>query len=89
MKDHDPIARSVIGDAFADGGYDSGSFVSEDARCRMRSGGNLLEVGAADAAGVDADEHFARADRGHRNCFEADVVDAAVDRSVHCCWNGL
>ena len=39
-----------------------GHLVPEDARPGMRVGMDLLEVRAADAAGIDADEHLVRAD---------------------------
>jgi hypothetical protein len=70
-------------DAFADGGDDAGGFVSEDAGSGMRACGNLFEVGAANAAGMDADQHFAGADFGDGDGLDADVVDAAVDGGLH------
>jgi hypothetical protein len=63
--------------------------VAEDAGGGMRSGGDLLEVGAADAAGVDAQEQFSGADGGHGNGFEADVIDSPVNGSQHGGWNRL
>ena len=54
MEDHDTVAELEVGDAFANGGDNAGSFVSEDARSRVGPGGNLLEIGATDAAGVHA-----------------------------------
>ncbi len=43
----------------------------------------FLEVGAADAAGVNADEQLSGGDCGHGNRFEADVVDSAIDGGQH------
>ena len=57
--------------------------MAEDARGGMRAGGNFFEVGAAHATGMHADEHFARADGGDGNGFEADIVDPAVDCGLH------
>src|ERR1035438_2888684 len=73
MEDHDTGAGTVVLYAFADCGDDAGGFVSEDAGCGMGTGGNLLEVGAADAAGVDADEHFSSTDLGNGQGLHADV----------------
>ncbi len=57
--------------------------MAEDAGGGVGSGGDFLEVGAADAAGVDFDQDFAGADFGDGDGFEADVVDAAIDGGQH------
>ena len=57
--------------------------MAEDARGGVRTGGNLLQIGAADAAGVHPNQDFARADLRNRNGLQADVVDAAIDRRLH------
>ena len=57
--------------------------MSEDAGRGVGAGRNFLQIGAADAAGVDANEHFAAADRGHGDSFKANVVHAAVDGGLH------
>ena len=44
---------------------------------------NLLQVGAANAATVNLDEHFARPDRGYRNALHPYIVDAVINRSLH------
>lgn len=49
----------------------------------MRTGRNFLEVSAADAAGVDADEHFSRANLRNRDSLHANVIDAAVHGGEH------
>ena len=49
----------------------------------MGAGGNLLEVGAADAAGVNADENFLGTDFGDGDSFRADIVHAAVNGGEH------
>jgi hypothetical protein len=83
VEDHDPVARAVRLDAFANRYYYAGGFVSEDAGGGMGAGGNLLEVCTADAAGVHADEHFAGTDLGDGHSFDADVVHAAIDSRLH------
>jgi len=87
VEDHDAVAGAKVADALADGGDNAGGFVSENSRGGVRAGRNLLEVGAANAAGVNADKEFSWADSGDRNGFEADVVYAAIDRSLHGRWN--
>ena len=54
----------------------------------MGAGGNLFEVGAADAAGVNANQHLAGADRWDRDSFQANIVYAAVDGGLHGRGNG-
>jgi hypothetical protein len=55
MEDHHAVARKVIGHAFANGSDHAGGFVPENAGGGVRACGNLFKVGAANAAGVDAD----------------------------------
>src|ERR1700739_313428 len=69
MKDHHPVAGTVLRDALADRGYYAGGFVSEDARGGMGAGRNLLQIGAADSARVHADQHFAGTDFGDGDSF--------------------
>jgi hypothetical protein len=83
VEDHDPITRAEGFDSFADGGDYAGGLVSEDARGGMRAGGDLLQVRATDATGVHSNQHFSWADLGNWNGLEADIVDAAVHRSLH------
>ncbi len=83
VEDHNPVAGAVVLHGVADGGDYAGGFVSEDARGRMGTGGDLLEVGAADAAGVNAEEHLTVGDLGYGDGFEADVVYATVDCGLH------
>ena len=63
--------------------------MSEDARGGMGAGGNLLEVGAANAAGMDADEHLSGTDLRDGDGFEADIIDAAVDGGLHGGGDGM
>jgi hypothetical protein len=83
MKDYNPVARGKVAHAFANRCDDSGSFVAEDAGRRVRPSSDLLEVGAANAASVNADEQLAGADLWNRNCLQAHIIHAAVDRRLH------
>ena len=83
VKDDDTIAGREASHSGTDGRDNARGFVAEDAGRGVGSGGNFLEVSAADAAGMDAKEQFARADRRHRNGFQADVIDSAVDGGEH------
>jgi hypothetical protein len=83
VEDHNAVARAVGLDAFADRRHHAGGLVAEDARGGMRTGGDLLEVGAADTAGVNANEHFSGANGGYWNSLEADIIHAAVDGGLH------
>ncbi len=58
MEDHDAIADGEVFDAITDGCDGSGGLVAEDAWGGVRAAVDLLEIGAADAAGSDADENF-------------------------------
>ena len=44
---------------------------------------DLLDVGPADAAGVDADQHLAGPDLGHGHVLDPQVARAPVDRRFH------
>lgn len=83
MKSHDSVAESVVLNPFAYRCDDSRSLMSENAWGGVRACGNLFEIGAADSTGVHADEHFPGADGGDGYGFEADVVQAAIDRCLH------
>jgi len=52
----------------------------------MRASRDLLQVGSADAAGMNADENFARANLRDGDFFQADIVHAVVDGSLHRGW---
>ena len=60
VEDHDPVAELIIGNIVTERGDDPGGLMSKDARRRVRAGGDLLQIGAADAAGVDPDQDLAR-----------------------------
>jgi hypothetical protein len=83
MEDHNPVAGSEVLHSSANGGDFSGSFVAEDARGGVRSGGDFLKIGAAHAAGMNAKKQFPGADLRNRNSFQADVVYATINRGEH------
>ena len=89
MKHHHAIAEFVADNVFADSGNYSGSFMAKDARGRMRTGGNLLEISAADAAGVDPNQDFSRTDLWDWDGLQPDVVNPAIHRRLHGCGDGL
>ena len=59
----------------------------KDARDRVRTGRDLFEVGAADTAGVHADQDLARPDCRNRNGLKADIILTAVDGGEHRGWD--
>src|SRR5664279_5353446 len=79
----------VAGNIFAEPSNHPGRFMAKDARGGMGTGCNLLEIGAADAAGVDPNQNFSRADLRHRDSLHADVVHAAINRRLHGCGDRL
>src|SRR5512146_361664 len=83
MEDHDAVPDGEIANACAGGNDVSGGFMAEDARGRVRAGGNLLEVSAADAAGMHADEEFAGTNPRDWDGLHADVVDAVINGGKH------
>jgi hypothetical protein len=44
---------------------------------------DLLQIGAADSAGVNLDKDFAKADLGNGNGFYTYVVDSTIDGGTH------
>jgi hypothetical protein len=57
--------------------------MAKNTRRRMRAGGNFLKVGSTDSAGVDPDQQLTSTDAGHRDIFEAYIVYAAINGSLH------
>ncbi len=55
----------------------------------MRAGVNLLQVGPADSAGVNLDQHLTHADLRHWYRLDADIVHAAIHRSAHGRWHRM
>src|SRR5262249_10313325 len=87
VEHHDAVAGLVLAHVLADGGYHTRRFMAEDPRRRVGTGGDFLEIGATDPAGVHADQNLAGPDRRYGHRFHADVVDAAVHGGVHGGWN--
>ena len=56
---------------------------------RMGTGCDLLEIGAADAAGVDPNQDFSWADLRYRDSLQPDIVHAAINRRLHSRGEGL
>jgi len=88
VKDNNAVSRLEILDARSQRGYHARSFMTEDARRGVRAGGNLLEIGAADAAGVHPEQQFSRTYFGDGNRFQTDVVHAAIHGRQHSCRDG-
>src|SRR5262249_42134469 len=80
MENHHTVAALKGIDALTDCPNPPRSFMPETPAGRGRAGGNLLQVCAADAAGMHADQHFPGADLRDRNGLEADIVLPAI----HC-----
>lgn len=83
MKANDAIARLPLRDAFAHGDDGAGCFVSENLRRRDETVLNFFDVGAADAAGRDANQNFSRGNFRHRNRLNHDAPRAAIHGRAH------
>src|SRR6266576_335826 len=57
--------------------------MTDNARSRMGPGGNLFQVGSTDAASMDTEQKFSRADLGHWHCLHTDIVLATVHSRPH------
>ena len=57
--------------------------MSEDAGSGMRAGSDFLQVGTADAAGMNPQQQFAGANLGNGHSFHADIVNATIDGRLH------
>jgi hypothetical protein len=88
VKHHNPIAGLKLRNLSASCDNDASGLMAEDARGGMRAGGDLFEIGPADAAGVNTDEKLARADFRNGDFFQSNVIDAAIDGSPHGQWQG-
>jgi hypothetical protein len=89
VKDHHAIAGPVVAYSLAHRCDHSGSFMAENPGRGMGTGGDLLEVRAANSTRVDPYQHLAGADLGNRDSLEADIVDAAIHRSLHGCGDRM
>ncbi len=71
MENHYPVADLETGYILAESSNDPRGFMAKDPRGGMGTGCDLLQVGAADAAGVDPNQDFSRADLGNRDGLHA------------------
>ena len=83
MVDHHPLAHLKPRRALAHFHDGSRHLVPEDARRRVRTGVNLLQIRPADSARSHLDQQLARPNRRHRNSLHAHVVHAAVNHGPH------
>jgi hypothetical protein len=89
VENYDPIAGSKAGDAGTCGCDYPGGFMAENAWGGMRSGSNFLEVGAADATGVNPYQQLSGTNLRDGDSFEADVIYTSVNRRQHSGGDGL
>src|SRR5262249_26858153 len=83
VKDHHPVAGPEIRYARTDRRNLSRRFMAENPGRRMRTRHNLFQVGAADAAGMHADQYLSSADFRDGNGFQANIVLAAIHGGLH------
>src|ERR1017187_9600312 len=83
VEHHHAFPNFKLGHVLADGHDGTGHLVAKDARGRMRSGVNLLEVCTANAAGGNLDQQLTASDGRDGDCFHAHIVDAAIDHGTH------
>src|SRR5712691_12683962 len=88
METHDAVARHPLRYAATRCDDRAGYFMAENLRRRNVGVINLLDVGAADAAGSDFDEHFALGDFRNGNFLYADDPLFAIDTGAHGLGNG-
>jgi hypothetical protein len=89
MEDYDAISTGEFGYSRAEGRYYARGFMAENAGRGMGAGGDLFQVGAANAAGMHSDQQFSGGNLRNGNSFHTDVVDAAVNGCEHGCGNRL
>ena len=83
MKTHHPVAEFPFGDAASDSYNRASQFVAKNLRRRHVRVINLLDVGPANPASRNFDEHFAVANFGDRDFFNADNSLFAVNTRAH------
>jgi hypothetical protein len=83
VKANDAIAQLPALNAFADRDDRSGRFVAKNLRRRDETVLNFLDVGAADAAGGDVDQNFARGNFRHGNWLDDHASRAAIHGRAH------
>src|SRR6266550_5909208 len=85
MVCHHAVADCEAADLLANSHNRPRHLMSEDARRIMRAGVNLLQVGPADSAGVNLDQHLTHADLRHWDRLDTNIVQASIHRSTHGC----
>jgi hypothetical protein len=83
MKTHHAVAGHPPRNATAGCDYCAGYLMAKNLRRGDVGVINLLDVGAANTAGGDFDEHFAVGDFGDGDFFDANDSLFAVDTSAH------
>src|SRR5262249_53594184 len=87
MEAHDAIAELEFFHAPPHGNDGTGEFVTANLRRLDIALKDFLDVGAADAAGSDFDEHFTIADVRNRHFLDANDSPFAIDTGLHGAWN--
>ena len=83
MKRHHAVARLVIAHSLTDRDNRPRHLVPENPRRRMRPRMNLLQVGPADAARMNADQHLAATNRRHRHRLQSNIILPAIHNRTH------
>src|SRR5262249_7526862 len=83
VEDHDAVAFGKALYALAPAYNLPRHLVTKDPWSRMRAGGNLLEIGSADAAGMHAHQQLSWTDIRNGHGFQANIVLAAVHCRLH------
>jgi hypothetical protein len=83
VVDHDPVSFAVPADSRTRGRDDPGDFVTEDPRWIDEALIDLLHVGAAHAADIDADHHLAVSRFRSRKSLDFESGSSAIDGRAH------
>jgi hypothetical protein len=89
MEDDHSVSRLELADFHAHSGHYTGCFMSENARGRMRSARDFLEIRSADSAGVNLQQQFSRPNVRHWDGLHANIVHATINGSPHAAWDCL
>jgi len=83
VEDGDAVADLPAPHAPAHGGDGARHLVAVDAGRRLEPVLDLLQIGVADPAGGDLDQHLAGADGRNRDGFDGDLALPPVDGGLH------
>src|SRR5207245_505587 len=83
MVDDDAVALTKARDAGGARGNGAGNLVAEDPRPVEQALLDLLDVGDADAAHLDANEDLAGIERRHRDVLDGEGSLLAIDGGAH------